>query len=490
MTFKRKLIERALAVTLVMLLVMVTAGAILWQDAQNRVAHASVQLLANQVAAQLSADPSGAEAQLETVVRAAAGERARLLAVTTANLVVADTAGELVGTALALPAGFIGHAAASATGQVPAVERVKLGGQTALVAAVPLRTGGESVPSDVLLLVAVPVGELVGGWLVFLPRLLLAGTLVLAVAVTAIWLVASQLSAPLDDLAASMQALAAGDYEIRMTASGPDEMKQLSAAFNKVVAEVKAGRQVQRNLLVSFSRDLAAPLTSIQEYSRTLMGGAVTSPEQHQRVAETIYAEAERLVRWVQGLPDLVRTEDASGSANGHDLDLNDLLEHCREQLWPRAEAAGVVLQVERPRRPLTVQGEAGQLGQVLTGLVDNALARAGAGGRVAIKATLGGLRSGTTNGHSNGYLGGKKGAVGRWWGEISVTHEGAVEPASVPCLEPLHQPGVLSANSGPGLGLATAREVVAAHGGELVIQERPDAGVEYRLRLPMKVGN
>ncbi|HBY98581.1 MAG TPA: hypothetical protein DEP84_32325 [Chloroflexi bacterium] len=489
MTFKRRLIERALAAVLVTLLVLGTAGAILWQDAQARVAHASVLLLANQVAARLPATLTGSDAQLEAAARAATGESARLLVVTDANRVVADTAAELNGMALALPRGFIERTMLT-DGEAPPVERMEIGGQTVFVTVVPWQTREPSSPSDLILL-AVPVAELVGGWVVLLPRLLLAGILVLAVAVTAIWLIAGRLSAPLDDLTLAIQALAGGDYDAEMPISGTDDVSQLAVAFNTLVARVKAVQQQQHNFLVNLSHDLSTSLASIQGYSQTLLDGSATSQEQ-QHVAEIISAETERLARWVQGLPELARIEVGRSPTNGHAVDLNSLLDRCCEKFWPRAQTAGIVLHVQRPRQALPVGGDAAQLDQVLANLVDNALAQAGPGGRVQIKATLGGVRGGA-HGNGDGHTPTGTRGLGRWWVEISVAHEGPgiLEPSSVPRYDSRRRADRTRASrSSAGIGLATAREIVSSHGGELLIQSPPDAGTEYKVRLPMKVSN
>ena len=222
------------------------------------------------------------------------------------------------------------------------------------------------------------------------------------------------------------------------------------------------------------------------------MDGNGTAKGHYQRLAGILSAEAERLLRWAQGLPDLARFEAGGEEADRNDVDLNALLEQCCETLWPRAQSAGVALQVQRPRQALPVRGDAKRLSQALTNVLDNALAHAGATSRVQVKAALGGVRGSGAGSGRNSHAPADGGRLGRWWVEVNVTVDapGVIEPATASRPEPARGVNRSRSNGTSTVDLATVREIVIAHGGELLTQITAGGGSEVTLRLPMRVSN
>jgi two-component system sensor histidine kinase ResE len=222
------------------------------------------------------------------------------------------------------------------------------------------------------------------------------------------------------------------------------------------------------------------------------MDGALQTEEQRSRVAGIINAEAERLSRLIQGLLDLARIQAGRFSINQRDLDVNALLERCCERLTPQAQAVGVTLDVHHPRRSLPIRGDAERLDQVLANLVDSVLARTRDGGRVQVHASLGGVRGLPAAARGNGHDEGANGKLGRWWVEIVVKENGTAPDGQSMVFTPepksTRERGEDGANL--GLGLVIAREIVAAHGGDLLVQCAPEAGTAFTVRLPMNVSN
>jgi signal transduction histidine kinase len=114
--------------------------------------------------------------------------------------------------------------------------------------------------------------------------------------------------------------------------------------------------------------------------------------------------------------------------------------------------------------RPLTVNGDAGRLEQVLLNLLLNAARAMGGQGRI----TITGAR--TTD------------ESGRRWVELSVEDEGTgIAPAD---LDRLFDP-FFSASGGTGLGLSVSYGIAKAHGGTLAAANRSARGACFTLRLP-----
>src|SRR5207237_8125668 len=104
---------------------------------------------------------------------------------------------------------------------------------------------------------------------------------------------------------------------------------------------------------------------------------------------------------------------------------------------------------------------DAGRVGPGLVGLVANAAEAVPPGGEIT-----GGARM-------NG------GAV-----ELAVTDSGPGVPQEL--RERIFEPFFTTRPRGTGLGLAVAKEIVEAHGGRIVVGERPGGGARFTVQLPV----
>jgi signal transduction histidine kinase len=151
-------------------------------------------------------------------------------------------------------------------------------------------------------------------------------------------------------------------------------------------------------------------------------------------------------------------------------MDLAELVRGTLDEWTPEARRRGISLQVRLPLGPLLLTGDPIRLTQALGNLVENALKYAGSGGwvRVDLGAPLDGDRL---------Y-------------EVTVTDSGPGIPAEVlPRVFERYfrvEGRVSGGPGGMGLGLAIARAIVLAHGGELTAESRRGSGARFVLRLPI----
>ncbi len=124
---------------------------------------------------------------------------------------------------------------------------------------------------------------------------------------------------------------------------------------------------------------------------------------------------------------------------------------------------AGVTLRRERSAVGLpTIAADFDLASQLLLGLVENAAKATPAGGELAISATQS-----------------DDDAV-----EIAVTDGGPGVPADL--RERIFEPFFSTRDGGTGLGLAVARQIVAAHGGSIAVDDAAGGGARFRVRLPI----
>lgn len=485
MTLRQRLTVSYIAVALAGILLASLAGAILVRTAQVRSAERSVRLVAALVAPRLDSERVTPD-NIRPLLQALNAGGMRVLVVEPDGTVLEDSQGSLAGRQLPLQRSFFDRPLV-APQRFP-VRQARVGGERFFFTILP--TELDAFPGA-RVVTALPVATVLDSWLLLLPGALLLGALGVLVAGLLGRRTARQLAAPVEALTLAANRMARGDYEARVE-PGSDlaEFRTLGETFNSMATEVQHSRQTQRDFLANVSHDLRTPLTSIQGFSQALMDGAVP-PEQVTRVSAIIHGEAARLGRLVQELLDLARIEAGRFSMVQRDITMNQLLERCADKFQAQADALGVEFESTIPRRTLPVHGDADRLEQVMTNLIDNALTHAKqGGGRVSLAASLGGVRNGVSGNGHDGVSDTRSDSLGRWWIEVKVEDNGPGIPdeQKARLFERFYRADSARGTSGLGLGLAIAREIVTAHGGDICVQDAPARGTEFVVRLPMKM--
>ncbi len=212
------------------------------------------------------------------------------------------------------------------------------------------------------------------------------------------------------------------------------------------------------------THELRTPLTTFRMYAQMLADGMVTDPEQRAIYLRTLEAESERLSALVANVLAYARLEGGRHPQRRAAITGGALVDRVAPALSRRAAQAGVPLRI-------TCSGDAGRgfeldaesVEQILFILVDNACkyAATDAGVDVVLDAGRGEF---VVSDHGPG---------------IGPEHARAV-------FEPFDRGGLDAAGGipGVGLGLALARDLARAIGGELSLGGAPDAGAHFRLRL------
>lgn len=283
-------------------------------------------------------------------------------------------------------------------------------------------------------------------------------------------IIARSIARPLQRVAAAAEEVAQGNYDLHLDIASPDEVRSVANSFNTMTQAVKASRQVQRDFVANVSHELKTPLTSIQGFSQAILDGTADDAESVQRAAGVIHDEAGRMARMVSQLLDLTKIEAGQIIMAREPVDLKAMLEGCVEKLSPQAAQGEVSLTADLSQLPpgTRLTGDSDRMAQVFIILLDNALKHTLAGGQVTA----------TTRRPGTSHI------------EVSVSDTGPGIPAEdlSRIFERFYQVDKSRARKrgGAGLGLAIAKEIVAAHGGEIIAESIIGMGSKFTVRLPL----
>ena len=141
--------------------------------------------------------------------------------------------------------------------------------------------------------------------------------------------------------------------------------------------------QMRRDFVANVSHELRTPLTALMGFIETLRGPAREDKAAAERFLDIMQVEAERMNRLVGDLMSLNRVESDERVRPTDTVVLNDVLASTLRALKQLADDASVTLEAAFDEPQVRMQGDADQLKQVFTNLVENAIKYGGAGGRV-----------------------------------------------------------------------------------------------------------
>ena len=224
--------------------------------------------------------------------------------------------------------------------------------------------------------------------------------------------------------------------------------------------------QLKSDMVSTVSHELKTPLTSIQMAVHLLLEEAV-GPLTPKQVELLLAArqDSDRLLAMVNDLLDLTRIEQGRVRLDLGPVAPADLVGEAVERFEARARDAGVELKADVASGLPPVRVDRERVAHVFDNLVGNALAHTGRGGSIRLSAEA--------DGDSVRFA-------------VADTGEGIAAEHLPRIFEKFYRvPGSRSAG-GAGLGLAIAREIVAAHGGQIDVASRPGEGTTFTFRLPI----
>jgi len=230
-------------------------------------------------------------------------------------------------------------------------------------------------------------------------------------------------------------------------------------------SQARAAEQMRVDFVANASHELRTPLATLIGFIETLQDEAAVDPATRQRFVAIMAGEAVRMRDLLDDLMSLSRIEADRFAAPRDTVDLRPLIEEVRDALKPSAE--GRPIRIERGKSEALVAGDRGQLAQMLTNLVVNALKYGRPGSQVRVRLA----------------------DAGPDLVSLSVIDRGeGIAADHIPRLtERFYRvdPGRSRQVGGTGLGLAIVKHIVLRHRGRLEIRSKVGEGTRVEIILP-----
>ena len=248
---------------------------------------------------------------------------------------------------------------------------------------------------------------------------------------------------PIESLASAAEELGRGARPSDVPEAGLNEVRQAARAFNRMHHRIRRMIEDRTQMIAAISHDLRTPITRLR-----LRAEFVEDAEEQQKML----ADLDQMEAIIKSTLAFAR-EDADTEPTSP-VDLRALLQEVAESHPPARLAT---------REPCTLRARPVALRRCFNNLVENAI-RYGGSAEIAVRDLPDAV-------------------------EVAIDDAGPGIPEDR--LQDVFRPFVRLEESrnrdsgGAGLGLAIARSVVLAHGGTIVLANRPEGGLSALVRLP-----
>jgi two-component system nitrogen regulation sensor histidine kinase NtrY len=297
---------------------------------------------------------------------------------------------------------------------------------------------------------------------------------ILLAIVFSLW-IAARVSRPIEQLARAAEAVAGGNWDVRVSQRGRDEVSVLARSFNHMTDELKGQRErlVQservaawRELARRLAHELKNPLFPLQLTVENLTRARELPPAEFDEIfresTATLSAEIANLKKIIGRFSDFSKMPKPELER----IDAKDVIERVRA-LYANAAVANdakIHFETDVAGSPMPLNADPELLHRALSNLVLNAMDAMPNGGKLTLSA------------HPKGE---------RVELRVSDTGEGLTPEEC----ERLFTPYYTTKQHGTGLGLAIVQSVIADHAGTIAVESRAGHGATFIITLPRADG-
>lgn len=295
-------------------------------------------------------------------------------------------------------------------------------------------------------------------------QILLIGILTLGLGLMGGYWLASRAVAPLASMSETAASITASNLSRRLETKKLDiELDRLATILNSMLDRLEAAFRQQIQFTSDASHELRTPLAVILNHLEMALSRE-RSKEEYRDTLQVCYRAAERMKGLTESLLTLARADSGKLELRRRNVDLRMIAEECVTLLQPLARSKNIKLTVIG--RETEAEVDADRFAQVITNLVNNAIAYSHQGGTVTVEVS------------------GEKGTARL---VVRDTGVGIDEGHRSHLFDRFYRADASrsGASGGTGLGLAISKSIVEAHGGTIEVESTPGVGTTVNCHLP-----
>ena len=346
-----------------------------------------------------------------------------------------------------------------------------------------LLSAGQVIPGTPLGIVfEAPVASVTAAARRSAAQLAAIGFSILLLGSIALWGISRRITRPIVELTTAAEALAGGDFAVRVRTDRDDEIGRLARSFNRMASEIGSSRdalelqtehataasRAKSEFLATMSHELRTPLNAIGGYVDLIdmeLRGPVTEAQRHDLAR--IRASQQHLLGLISSILDLTRIESGQVAYALESVPLVAFLSGLDALIGPQAAAKSLSLRVEQCDETIAALADREKLRQILLNLLSNAIRFTPSGGEITLSCET---RS-----------------VDRVAIVVTDTGIGIPLEKQKQVFEPFVQldRSLTRTPEGVGIGLAISRDLARGMNGDLTVSSASGQGSRFTVTLP-----
>jgi signal transduction histidine kinase len=261
------------------------------------------------------------------------------------------------------------------------------------------------------------------------------------------------------------RAASGGPYSSMDLALAEDIARRAALAIDnaRLYQEAQRAIRARDGLIAVVSHDLRTPLTTIAG-TVEILARSEAPDEKRRKWVDALRRSADWMKRLIDHLLDIARIEAGRFSIQEHPCPAGALLREVFELMQPLAQHKALRLEVQAPARKYEIRCDRPRILQVLSNLIGNAIKFTPEGGAIVVSAEAGDREV-----------------------RFSVRDNGSgIAADELPHIFERFWQAREGTRLGAGLGLAIAKGIVDAHGGEIWGESEQGKGSTFYFTLPL----
>jgi len=264
---------------------------------------------------------------------------------------------------------------------------------------------------------------------------------------------------PLDVIFDAQKKVSGGDFSVRLNVPGPYLAREYMTSFNQMVKELESIEILRSDFVNNFSHEFKTPIVSINGFARMLKRDDL-SPEEREEYLDIIIDESDRLAELSTSVLTLSKLENQHIITDKKEINISEQLRVAialLEKKWRKKN-----LQFEFDSEEVYTSGNEEMLKQVWINLIDNAIKFSPDFGTITVE----------VQDDQNSVT-------------VFVSNEGTIsQEEQSHIFDRFYQTDKNRSKQGIGLGLAITQKIIDLHNGEMHVQNKDAAHVEFEVKL------